>query len=133
MEFKKGDMVECWDDGSDEDNPYACEYFAFNDHPRASLPHLARKIEKNGDIRSFISSFAYCRPIRPKLKMDDPVWVRMSGDLFYPHHFAGWIADGRMKFWAYGKTSHTVDSRNHWYVAEEYRLTPPDSDEGGQQ
>ena len=124
MEFKKGDVVECWD--HDVEKRENCEYFGFNDYPKACFPHLVYRLGRDGKL-SDIFIFKHCRPTIPVLKIDDPVWTRQPGGLFYPRHFAGWTDAGSMRFWAYGKTSHTADSKDNWYAAEEYRLTPPDN------
>ena len=123
MEFKKGDLVECWD--HDVEKRENCEYFAFNDCPKACFPHLAYRFQEDGTRYPDIFKFKHCRPARPDLKIDDPVWAKVASG-WLPKHFAGWNEDGFMKYWEGGKTSHTT--RGAFIVAMGYRLTPPDSE-----
>ena len=122
MNFKKGDLVECWD--HDVEKRENCEYFGFNDYPKACFPYLVYRLGKDGKL-SDIFIFKHCRHTRPSLEIDAPVWVRIY-DNWEPRHFAGWVDDGRMKYWSTGMTSHTAPTSNAWYVVEQYRLTPPD-------
>ena len=121
MQFKKGDLVECWD--YDDQDPETCEYFGFNDHVSTNFPHLARR--DYGDV----FGYKHCRPVRPDLKIDAPVWVLLRLKVWKPRHFAGWHQDGRMGIWAFGCTSHTTEcGEKYWFPQGEYRLTPPESD-----
>ena len=122
--FKRGDIVECWDVGH---TPQKFAYFAFNDHPKAKYPHVVRELYPDGSTESDVFSYTYCRPVRPDLRIDAPVWVRLN-DNWEPRYFAGWVDDGRMKYWSTGMTSHTAPTSNAWYVADQYSITPPGSD-----
>ena len=123
MEFKKGDLVECWD--RDEKKRENCEYFGFNDDPKACFPHLVYILGRDGKL-SDITTYKHCRHARPDLEIDDPVWVRFN-DGWKPRHFAGWDSDGRMGIWAFGCTSHTTECfEKYWFPQGECRLTPPD-------
>ena len=106
MKFQKGDIVEVWDV---EDGKFLTEaqYFAFNDHPEAEWPHMARLYNKDGTTSSGTYSYRYCRyPTRPDLKEDDPVWVFVCG-IWRPRHFHEWTEDGKMRYYGEGYTSHT--------------------------
>ena len=123
--FKRGDSVECWDD--EEDIPRKGKYFDFNDHPDAMYPHLVRLLKKDETLDWPVNGYRCCRPALPDIRIDAPVWVRLN-DNWEPRHFAGWVAGGRMKYWSTGMTSHTALTSNSWYVADQYSITPPDSD-----
>ena len=122
--FKRGDIVECWD--SICDLLRRGEYFAFNDHLETSFPHLVRTFYPDGTAHADIVAYQHCRLARPDLEIDDPVWIFL--DSWRPRHFAGWTDDGHIKVWVDGKTSHTIARIGHWVAVAQYSITPPDSD-----
>ena len=124
MNFKKGDLVECWDE--DEERRVKCEYFTFNDHPGTKYQHVVHEFYFDGTTEAALFSYAHCRYPQPDLKIDDPVLVEICG-VWETRHFAGW-KERRMMCWMNGRTSHTTQHEDDWFLSAKYRLTPPESE-----
>lgn len=73
--------------------------------------------------------YALCRPRRPNLKVDAPVWVICAGGEIQPANFAGWSNDF-MLVWAFGRNSHTACNEGDVipFGPGRYRTTPPEEE-----
>jgi len=120
MEFKKGDEVEVWD--CEVQTPERAIFIAYD------------YVSDCEEFRYFVSNgrdndvYKYCRPARPELKVDDPVWVREFSEAEWcPRHFSDWDDDGKIRCWEEGKTSHSSEIKDRVKVAwSQYRTTPPE-------
>lgn len=98
-------------------------YIAYDDITGAEHKHIA-KAKGPGSAEAW----KYCRPRRPNLKVDDPVWVRQKpNERWEPRHFKEW-ADDKIICWANGTTSHSAEPHWHNPQWEFYRTTPSDEE-----
>ena len=90
MEFSKGDLVEVRD--CDSETWERAIFIAFDDVTGSLYKYVCRH-----NPACCASAFIYCRPARPDLKVDDPVWVMDScRDGWHRRHFSGWDESGKI-------------------------------------
>ena len=116
-EFKKGDLVEVRDcDGYKWGNGI----FVAHDED-SEYQYVVRK-------RGCAVGYKQCRKARPKLELDQNVWVSDTADEddWHRGHFARWGYDGRIGVWCCGRTSHTINSPIDISYWKHYSLTKPE-------
>jgi hypothetical protein len=111
MEFKRGDWVEVRDNTAMGWNKriYLATIEGIS-HPFCVVSESDADWFLEG--RTFrMVQYKYIRPIRPDLKVDDPVIVWLDGDKQFRRHFARWNHDdGRIQTFADGVTSWSFEN-----------------------
>ena len=85
---------------------YKREFYGFD--KTLSKPFI---VKSNG----IICNYTFAKKIHPDLEVDAKVWVRDDhSDDWIEAHFAKWGADGGIRTYIGGKTSHTESGYHNW-------------------